>query len=679
MPGPSKVRRFWDPVDISRDIQHVRGRQRREQRILRLLDGIGFSWRVYAVAFLGFLASSWSLIAVGIVSPALYFVYPPEGRLSHSGDVAQILDIVTLVATVCGMVIFGHLADRFGRSSLYGFELLIVLSAVGGAAFSSEGYMVARNQDSSVYSSSMDIYASLTWWRFALGFGLGAEYPMSAVIAAEFSSTAGRGSLLAAVFLAQAIGRVLAYGLGLGVLHGLQGTTMIPGLTSTEADRIMMDKLWRLVLGLAGIPAIFAIFLRLFIPETPRYYSAVERDLVKARAAVLKVGARSPSIGATGGAGFDAENAESINSDVLDDSDEARATRPSWGRRAYAYFFGPSKGWKPLVAISVQWLLLDIVFYGTGFDSPGTLAALWLEKNPGGDNAFFSAKYEGFGVWKDDYAYPNATITETMDRNLVRTLEISSIAAILGSLAILLLINRLSRRTHYILTTGALTVLFAATTVSVSQTYAKQSHWASVVFYAVTQFLFNLGPNTLTFILAAEAFPTEFRGTCYGLAAAAGKIGAIIVRPITEVAGKSQTNLVNLLAGFTGALALMTILAWWEPGGVALPRVQHRRGKMQGFGPELQNLSLEEIAPWPVKERAETESLEGSEEEMGHTHPHMHGGEEVEDGGFQGEVHGDIGRSDREVPRGLGVDHGERGAMPEFRLPEPHWAADARV
>jgi len=36
-----------------------------------ILDKMGFSWRIYAVAFLGFLASSWSLIAINIVSPAL--------------------------------------------------------------------------------------------------------------------------------------------------------------------------------------------------------------------------------------------------------------------------------------------------------------------------------------------------------------------------------------------------------------------------------------------------------------------------------------------------------------------------------------------------------------------------------------------------------------------------------
>jgi PHS family inorganic phosphate transporter-like MFS transporter len=159
------------------------GRQRREKRILRLLDGIGFSWRVYAVAFLGFLASSWSLIAMGVVSPALYYVYDPKGRMGADVDVAQILDLVTLIATVLGMLLFGHLADLFGRSALYGFELLIVLTAIGGAAFSSEGYMLGAQTSSSTsmiggqtpYGRSMDIYASLAWWRFALGFGIGAE------------------------------------------------------------------------------------------------------------------------------------------------------------------------------------------------------------------------------------------------------------------------------------------------------------------------------------------------------------------------------------------------------------------------------------------------------------------------------------------------------------------------
>ncbi|KAK4149813.1 major facilitator superfamily domain-containing protein [Chaetomidium leptoderma] len=567
------VMRYWDPVDISRDIQHVRERQRREQRILRLLDRVGFSWRVYAVAFLGFLASSWSLIATGVVSPALYYVYPPEDRMK--GDVVQILDLVTLTATVLGMLLFGHLADLFGRSALYGFELLIVLSAIGGAAFSSEGYMYTV-KEGAAYHSSMDIYASLTWWRFALGFGIGAEI--------------GRGSLLAAVFLAQAIGRLLAYGLGLGVLHGLK--------QNVEGDyKIIMDKLWRLVLGLAGVPAIFAIVLRLFIPETPRFYSPVQRDLVKAREAVLKVGSRSPSLTA---------DMESVNSDVVEEG-EPRAPEP-WRRRAYVYFFGKTQGWKPLLAVSLQWLLLDIVFYGTGLDSPGTLAALWMSAPR--DESIKYDSIEGFHVWKEDYGFPNASIVDTMENNLVRTLELSSVAAVVGSLAVIPLVNRLNRTTHYVWTTAILSILFAVTAVAVSRTYGTRAHLVAMVFYALTQFMFNLGPNTLTFILAAESFPTEFRGTCYGIAAAAGKLGAIIVRPITEEVGKSQSSIVAMLSAFSGL----------EPWGIGFPRVQEPRDKPDRraaladrlIPARLVNLSLEEVAPWPAMD--ESDSLSGNED-----------------------------------------------------------------
>ena len=41
-------------------------------------------------------------------------------------------------------------------------------------------------------------------------------------------------------------------------------------------------------------------------------------------------------------------------------------------------------------------------------------------------------------------------------------------------------------------------------------------------------FFANFGPNSTTFVLAAELFPTRVRSTCHGLSAAAGKAGAII-------------------------------------------------------------------------------------------------------------------------------------------------------
>eukprot|EP00878_Enallax_costatus_P036417 GHUV01040895.1.p1 GENE.GHUV01040895.1~~GHUV01040895.1.p1 ORF type:complete len:151 (-),score=42.62 GHUV01040895.1:376-828(-) len=57
-----------------------------------------------------------------------------------------------------------------------------------------------------------------------------------------------------------------------------------------------------------------------------------------------------------------------------------------------------------------------------------------------------------------------------------------------------------------------------------------QAHavWAMVIVYALTFFFANFGPNSTTFIIPGEAFPTRFRSTCHGLSAAAGKAGAIL-------------------------------------------------------------------------------------------------------------------------------------------------------
>lgn len=74
------------------------------------------------------------------------------------------------------MLIFGYLADRYGRRKLYGVELIVVIFGTLGLVQCSAGY---NNQ-------SMDILGWLVFWRFFVGLGIGAEYPLSAVITAEW-------------------------------------------------------------------------------------------------------------------------------------------------------------------------------------------------------------------------------------------------------------------------------------------------------------------------------------------------------------------------------------------------------------------------------------------------------------------------------------------------------------
>ncbi|ODQ74147.1 hypothetical protein LIPSTDRAFT_62193 [Lipomyces starkeyi NRRL Y-11557] len=51
-----------------------------------------------------------------------------------------------------------------------------------------------------------------------------------------------------------------------------------------------------------------------------------------------------------------------------------------------------------------------------------------------------------------------------------------------------------------------------------------------VGLYVLCQLFMNWGPNTTTFIVPGECFPTRYRSTAHGISAASGKIGAIIAQ-----------------------------------------------------------------------------------------------------------------------------------------------------
>jgi PHS family inorganic phosphate transporter-like MFS transporter len=61
--------------------------------------------------------------------------------------------------------------------------------------------------------------------------------------------------------------------------------------------------------------------------------------------------------------------------------------------------------------------------------------------------------------------------------------------------------------------------------------YLKENNKGHALFallYALTFFFANFGPNSTTFVLPAELFPTRVRSTCHAISAASGKAGAIV-------------------------------------------------------------------------------------------------------------------------------------------------------
>ena len=51
-----------------------------------------------------------------------------------------------------------------------------------------------------------------------------------------------------------------------------------------------------------------------------------------------------------------------------------------------------------------------------------------------------------------------------------------------------------------------------------------------VFLYCLANFFQNFGPNTTTFIVPGEVFPTRYRSTAHGISAASGKFGAVLAQ-----------------------------------------------------------------------------------------------------------------------------------------------------
>jgi PHS family inorganic phosphate transporter-like MFS transporter len=71
----------------------------------------------------------------------------------------------------------------------------------------------------------------------------------------------------------------------------------------------------------------------------------------------------------------------------------------------------------------------------------------------------------------------------------------------------------------------------------------NDSKWF-VFLYCLANFFQNFGPNTTTFIVPGEAFPTRYRSTAHGISAASGKLGAIVAQVgfarLKDIGGKGK-------------------------------------------------------------------------------------------------------------------------------------------
>lgn len=222
-----------------------------------------------------------------MINTSITYVYFPDAKWP-----GLVINLFTLLGSVCGQLLFGYLADRFGRTRLYGIELVLVIVSTIGVATSSVGYndMSFLALFSWVSSKLLDFGVlsladtnQMAQWRFVMGIGIGAEYPLSAVITSEWSSTSSRATMLSSVFLMQPVGQALAQLVGVWVVLGRNNQyhlqAMQCGLNTLyeEECKEIVDGIWRIVIGSGCVPAVLAIIFRFFLYDCGLYSLEVKR------------------------------------------------------------------------------------------------------------------------------------------------------------------------------------------------------------------------------------------------------------------------------------------------------------------------------------------------------------------------------------------------------------------
>ncbi len=112
------------------------------------------------------------------------------------GGMQSLVVSSAIIGSLIGAVWLGKLTDRFGRKAMYVVDLLAFVLFAGLTAV------------------SQDVW-QLIVFRFLLGVGIGADYPISATLVSEFSSRNRRGTHGTFVAAMWFVGAVAAYLVGL--------------------------------------------------------------------------------------------------------------------------------------------------------------------------------------------------------------------------------------------------------------------------------------------------------------------------------------------------------------------------------------------------------------------------------------------------------------------------------
>ena len=327
----------------------------------------------------------------------------------------------------------------------------------------------------------------LIFWLFIMGLALGADYPTAHLIISESIPASIRGRLVLGAFSFQALGAVI-------------GTAICAVVLSSKPEL----STWRIFYLLPVIPVALVAWGRIFLPESSHWLLS-KGHLTKAEKQLRKL-----------------LNRQDISLLQLEIAEEGVVKYRS--SKFGDLFHG--KQLKSTILASLPWFLQDISTYGIGIFTPIIIAA-------------------AFGAEAQDH---NLSALIHNDLLGAKGTALVDIGFLVGIAFAIWLSDKLGRIPLQIagFIGCALGLLIAA---AGNFNGANNIVLIGVGFF-LFQFMTNLGPNSQTYLIAGEVFPTKIRGVGAGFAAASGKVGAVITAFFFPA----------LLSGF-GADRLLPLLA----------------------------------------------------------------------------------------------------------------------
>lgn len=359
-----------------------------------------------------------------------------------------------------------------GAAPLFG--ILVGATALGGLAdhYGRRVMFIFEMLLFAAFLIGVALSTSFLWlvvFLFGMGAALGCDYPTAHLVISESIPSKNRGSLVLGAFGFQAVG-------------ALAGTLI--GYLILRSSESLAD--WRMMYSTAILPAVLVLIGRFFIPQSG-HWLVVRGRLSEAEHAMSRLLSRRPKY---------PHRIQLKTPELPADADHKPGLHKLFKK----------KNRRATILASVPWFLQDLGTYGIGIFTPTILAA-------------------------------TIGSTSANSRNLAEVIHSDMLAAkgaalidillIVGILAAIFLADRIGRiRLQIFGFIGcAVGLLIAALSLHFSGSAQIFLIFAGFMLF---NFMTNLGPNAMTYLLAGEVFPTHIRGAGAGFAASVAKIGAVL-------------------------------------------------------------------------------------------------------------------------------------------------------